>query len=107
MEVKIYQNKSGDEPFITWLESIKDPIIQLRINKRLRRIEIGTLGDAQPVGDGVFELRLHFGAGYRIYFGYINKQVILLLVGGDKSTQSKDIQKAKQFWQDYKQDSKL
>ncbi|PIP67037.1 MAG: addiction module killer protein [Parcubacteria group bacterium CG_4_9_14_0_2_um_filter_41_8] len=104
MEVKVYQNKSGDEPFIAWLESIKDSITQLRVRKRLRRIETGNLGDSQPVGDGVFELRLHFGSGYRVYFGRINQEVIILLIGGDKSSQVKDIQKAKLFWKDYKQD---
>ena len=104
MEIKIYQNERGDEPFIRWLEDLKDPVTRLRISKRLRRIEQKNLGDTGSVGEGVFEIRMHFGAGHRIYFGYINKEIILLLVGGDKSSQAKDIQKAKQFWKDYKQD---
>lgn len=107
MEVKIYQNEHSDNPFISWLESIKDTTTQLRIRKRLRRIEDKNFGDFEPVGDGVFELRMHFGPGYRVYFGYINKEIILLLCGGDKGSQVKDIQKAKLFWQDYKQDANV
>lgn len=64
---------------------------------------MGNLGDHRSVGDGVFELRLDFGPGYRIYFGRIGHQVILLLTGGDKSSQTKDITKAKQYWNDYKE----
>lgn len=103
MEVKIYQNSSGDEPFITWLESLRDIATRLRISKRLRRIEENNLGDVEAVGDGIYELRMHFGPGYRIYFAYVGQEVILLLGGGDKSSQTKDIQKAKQFRKDYKQ----
>ncbi|MBI2636620.1 MAG: type II toxin-antitoxin system RelE/ParE family toxin [Parcubacteria group bacterium] len=101
MEVLIYRNEHNDEPFTQWLDATKDAVTRRRISKRLRRIEEGNLGDVEPVSDGVFELRLHFGAGYRIYFGYIHKEAILLLVGGDKSSQARDIQKAKQYWNDH------
>ncbi|MAG28734.1 addiction module killer protein [bacterium] len=102
MEVKIYKNERGDEPFIIWLDAIKDTYTRLRISKRLRRIEQNNLGDVGSVGDGVYELRIHFGPGFRVYFGYIGKEVILLLIGGDKGSQVRDMQKAKFFWQDYK-----
>ena len=101
MVVKIYQNEYGNEPFIEWLESIKDKVTQARIRQRLRRIELGNLGDHRSVGGGIFELRLHFGPGYRVYYGQIGNESILLLVGGDKSTQQRDIQRAKHYWYDY------
>ncbi len=69
MVVKIYQNERGDEPFTEWLESIKDKVTQARIRQRLRRVELGNLGDYRFVGEGVFEMRLHFGPGYRVYYG--------------------------------------
>ncbi|MFN7903952.1 MAG: type II toxin-antitoxin system RelE/ParE family toxin [Pseudobdellovibrionaceae bacterium] len=62
----------------------------------------GNLGDVKPVGEGVNELRLAFGAGYRIYFGSVGDELIILLCGGDKSSQDKDIKKAKEFWSDYR-----
>ena len=98
MEVKIYQDEHGNEPFTEWLNSLRDAVTRRRIRKRLRRIERGNLGDFGSVGDGVFELRLHFGAGYRIYYVYINEETTLLLTGGDKNSQARDIQKAKRFW---------
>ena len=70
---------------------------------QIHRIESGNLGDHKPVGDGVFELRLHFGAGYRIYFGEVDNTIILLLCGGDKSSQVRDIERAKVYWQEYKE----
>ena len=72
-----------------------------RVFARLDRVETGNLGDCKSVGDGVFELRLSFGAGYRIYFGEIGATVVLLLYGGDKSSQKKDVAKAKEYWNIY------
>ncbi|MDH3605173.1 MAG: type II toxin-antitoxin system RelE/ParE family toxin, partial [Candidatus Tectomicrobia bacterium] len=69
---------------------------------RLRRVRLGNLGDHRSVGEGVFELRLDFGPGYRIYFARIGNEVILLLSGGDKSTQTRDIAQAKLYFSDYK-----
>jgi putative addiction module killer protein len=102
MVMKIYQDKYGNQPFIIWLESIKDKITQLRIRKRLRRIEQGNLGDYRSVGEGVLELRLHFGPGYRVYCSQISDEIVLLLAGGDKSTQERDIQRAKSYLDDYR-----
>ena len=102
MVVKIYQDEYGNQPFIGWLESIRDKATQLRIRKRLRRIEQGNLGDYRPVGDGVLELRLHFGPGYRVYCSQVGEDILLLLAGGDKSTQERDIQRAKYYLYDHK-----
>ncbi len=102
MELEIYQNRNGNEPFIEWISAIRDKVTAARIRSRLRRIEkSGNLGDHRSVGDGVFELRLQFGSGYRIYFGKIGDDTILLLRGGDKGSQRQDIVKAKIDWKTY------
>ncbi len=82
------------EVYDEWFDSLKDTKGKARINARLRRVELGHFGDAEPVGDNVSELRFFFGSGYRIYFIQHGNEIIVLLAGGDKSTQSKDIDKA-------------
>ena len=98
----IYLELSGEEPFSLWLESLSDSV-QARIRQRLRRLEQGNLGDCKLLGDGVSELRLFFGPGYRIYFGEHQNSLVILLLGGDKSSQKKDIKKAKKLWENYKE----
>ena len=99
MELEIYQDRNGNEPFLEWISAIRNKATAARIRSRLRRIEeSGNLGDHRLVGDGVFELRLQFGAGYRIYFGKIGNDTILLLRGGNKGSQRQDIAKAKIDW---------
>lgn len=71
-----------------------------RIRRRLDRVEIGNYGDYKPLGDGVYELKLHFGSGYRVYFAEYDEIIVILLCGGDKSTQSKDIEIAKTYWKE-------
>ena len=102
-ELQIYRTQNGREPFTEWLESINDQRTQNRIQRRVDRLEEGNFGDYKPVGEGVFELRLHFGAGYRIYFSEMNNTVLLLLCGGDKSSQTRDIERAKTYWLEYKE----
>jgi putative addiction module killer protein len=109
MEPKIlvlYKLKNSKEPFIDWLISIKDKAVKNRISVRINRLKQGNYGDYQPVGDGVLELRLHFGSGYRIYFAELDNVVLLLLTGGDKSSQDKDIQKATEYFKEYKENLK-
>lgn len=102
MDLEIYQNRDGNEPFLEWLFAIKNKVTAARIRSRLRRIEeTGNLGDHRSVGNGVYEFRLQFGAGYRIYFGKIGNDGILLLRGGDKGSQSRDIAKAKADWREH------
>jgi putative addiction module killer protein len=102
-ELKFYRTPNGRQPFTEWFESIRDMKTQTRIRRQLTRLEVGNFGDCQSVGGGVFELRIHFGPGYRIYFGKISNTVLLLLCGGDKSSQPRDIERAKAYWQDYKE----
>lgn len=97
--------ENGSCPLKDWLRRIRDPQTRQRIEVRLDRIERGSLGDCKPVGEGVFELRLDFGAGYRIYYAQAGTTLIVLLCGGDKSTQNSDIQTARALWKDYKNDA--
>ena len=81
--------------FEKWIRSVNDRNAIARINIRIKRMQLGNSGDIKPVGDGISELRIDYGPGYRIYICSMDKEIILLLNGGDKSTQSKDIEKAK------------
>jgi putative addiction module killer protein len=101
--LQIYRVPNSSSPFAEWLESIQDKRTQSRIQARLDRLETGNFGDCHPVGEGVFELRLHFGAGYRIYFGEVDNTIVLLLCAGDKSSQTRDIERAKDYWLQYKE----
>lgn len=103
--LQIFQDNRGKEPFSEWIKSLSRAH-RARIFAKLDRVETGNLGDFRSVGEGVFELRFHFGAGYRMYFGEVDKTSILLLCGGDKSSQKKDIQQAKAYWKEDKQRKK-
>jgi putative addiction module killer protein len=105
MEVLRYRRADGSEPFADWLDSIRDKVAAARIRVRLRNLEAGNLGDWASVGDGVMELRVHVGAGYRVYCGRHGTTLVILLCGGDKGTQAKDIARAKEFWSDWKRRS--
>ena len=90
------------DEFARWLRRLKDSDAKARINLRIRRIALtGNLGDYKPVGDGVCELRVDYGPGYRMYFAQRGKEIILLLIGGDKSSQARDIKKAKALNEQY------
>ena len=101
-KISLYTTDDGKIPFLDWLENIKDLKIQRRIKLRIDRLIDGNFGDTKSVGNKLYELRLFFGAGYRIYYTIENNILIILFTGGDKSTQIKDIEKAKAFLQDYK-----
>ena len=102
IEVFRYQTVEGKEPVTEWLQSMRDKQAQAKLRVRLRRLEAGSLGDCESVGDGVLELREHLGAGYRVYFGRHGLQVVILLCGGSKKSQVADISKAREFWADWK-----
>lgn len=86
-----------------WIDSLKDKSTQIRILKRIGRLPYWQYGDCKRLDNELYELRLKFGAGYRVYFSEINNVIILLLCGGDKSTQSRDIKKAKEYLQIWKE----
>ena len=102
MQLLRYQREDGREPFSEWLNGLRDKMAQARIRLRLRQVEAGNLGDCEPVGEGVLELRVHVGAGYRVYCGRHGKTVVLLLCGGDKASQVRGIEQAKQLWTEWK-----
>lgn len=100
-QVKFYKTENGAIPFAEWLDSL-DRQTRARIDARLAMVrETGNLGDCDPVGSGVFEMKDHYGAGYRIYFGQIGREIVLLLCGGVKKSQNKDIRKAKDYWNNH------
>ncbi|WP_407527418.1 type II toxin-antitoxin system RelE/ParE family toxin [Methylobacterium oryzisoli] len=84
-------------PFTDWLAGLHDPQARARINIRIRRLSLGNPGDVKPVGQGVSEMRIDYGPGYRVYFLRRGAEIILLLCGGNKSSQSADIARAKQI----------
>ena len=101
-EVLRYRREDGREPFTEWLNAVRDKLAQARIRVRLRQVEAGSLGDCEPVGEGVIELRIHVGAGYRVYCGRHGKAVVLLLCGGNKGSQTADIKRTKELWSEWK-----
>lgn len=105
-EIVYYIRGDGRSPFREWMERLRDKAAKSRIVLRLRRIEDGNLGDIKPVGDGVLELRIDVGAGYRVYCGRYGGTWIVLLCGGDKATQQSDIARAKEFWTEWKRRQK-
>lgn len=102
IELLRYCRDDGHEPFTEWLNALRDKVAQARIRVRLRQVEAGNFGDCEPVGEGVIELRVHVGAGYRVYFGRHGKAVVLLLCGGDKRSQENDIKRARALWLEWK-----
>ena len=102
-KIQYYRNQNGRAPFTEWLQSIRDSKTQNRIVRRLDRLTWGNFGECKSVGGGVFELILDFGPGYRIYFGEVSNTVVLLLCGGGKSSQARDIERAKVYWRKYKE----
>jgi putative addiction module killer protein len=100
LTIREYLSDEGISYFREWLHGL-DIRVQARIQARILRFEIGNLGDHKSVGGGAWEARIMFGPGYRIYFGKEGLSIILLLLGGDKSSQAVDIRKARQLWQEH------
>jgi putative addiction module killer protein len=100
-----YVSLGGTSPFRKWLDGLSLEA-RARVQARIFRFESGNLGDHKTVGEGVWEARLDFGPGYRVYFAKLGRTVILLLAGGDKRSQKKDIKQAQQYWAEYMKDTK-
>ena len=105
--VVIYTHKNGHEPFLDWLNQIRDAAMRRSILARLRRLESGNYGDCKYLQSGVYELRFFFGSGYRVYFAEDKQTIILLLTAGSKATQRKDIVTAISYWQEYQRNDYL
>ena len=101
INIRVYKSQMGVEPFSNWFDGIKSLRAQQKIVKSLNKMERGLMSDVKSLGDGVMEYRIHFEKGYRIYFGNDGMDIVVLLVGSDKSNQSKEIENAKNYWKDY------
>lgn len=102
VELRRYQLSDERIPVSEWLSGLRDSRARAQIEVRLRRVSSGNFGDAKSVGEGVSELRVDVGAGYRVYFGKHGQALVILLCGGDKGSQQSDITLAKTYWTDWK-----
>lgn len=101
-EILTYKTEDGKCPFDIWMNSL-DNSMKVRVSKRMERVQEGNYGDYKKLDSDISELRFKFGSGYRIYFAEVDNVIIILLCAGDKSTQAKDIEKAKEYLQDLKE----
>ena len=101
-EVESYVRPDGTCPFNEWLDSLQDRRARARIRTRINRVRLGNLGDCRSVGGGLLELKIDYGPGYRVYCGQVGTTLVILLCGADKSSQSEDISKTIEYWEDYK-----
>jgi len=101
-EIEDYQTDDGKLPFKDWLSDLADRQAKARVLTRIQRMAAGNLGDCKPIQDGVWELRIDYGPGYRVYYAQAGDKLLLLLIGGDKRKQQADIAKAVDYWQDWK-----
>lgn len=101
-QVRSYIDPERHNTFGEWLDSIKDKKALAIILERINRLRLGNLGECRHFGQSLYELKIHFGPGYRIYFGELDRKNVVLLWGGIKRTQKRDIKKAKKYWQELK-----
>jgi putative addiction module killer protein len=97
-----YETEDGKQPFREWFQSLKDRETRNKIRARMDRVSLGNFGYCKPVGEGVSELKIDFGPGFRVYFGQVRDEIVLLLLGGDKKSQKRDIEIARDYWADYR-----
>ena len=102
-DIRRYITPDGRNPFAEWLSSLRNLNAVVKIEQRLDRVRLGNLGNSKSVGEGVCELKIDFGPGYRVYFGQFGSTIVLILCGGDKSSQEQDIRKAKEYWKEYEE----
>ena len=106
IEIVVYQTEEGTSPLETWLLKLRDRQAKLRITRRIQRLALGNIGDHRGLGDGLAELRIDHGPGYRVYYCQDGDTIILLLCAGDKRTQTADIARARQCKADYERRKK-
>lgn len=100
-EIRIYAQPDESEPYTEWETNLGDRTARARIRARIGRLRLGNFGDSKRVGE-VFELRIHFGPGYRVYYAREGDDVVILLCGGDKGSQARDLERAHAYWRDYR-----
>ncbi len=102
MEIRHYLTVSGRDPYQQWLDQLKDLKGRVAIQRRIDRLTEENFGDHKFCQDGVWELRVDFGPGYRVYYTLEGKTIVLLLCGGSKRTQAADVKEAVRYWRDYR-----
>ena len=102
-EIMHYVTANGKVPYQEWVLQLADSRMDEIVHARINRLRLGDFGDCKALGGGVYELRIHYGSGYRIYFGRYGQSIILLLCGGDKRKQSWDIMSARHYWKDFQE----
>jgi len=105
IEIRHYVSRAGKDVFDEWLSALADRRAQAKIASRINRVAVGNFGDSKPLSLGVCELRIDWGPGYRVYYAMVGKVYVLLLCGGDKRKQSSDIDRALEYFKDYKERS--
>jgi len=101
LDIRYYVSAGGEEPFAEWFTGL-DVAASAKITRAFARMEQGNLSNVKSVGEGVLEYRIDFGPGYRVYFGRDGETIVVLLTGGTKKRQQRDIDAARLYWQDYK-----
>lgn len=101
IEVRHYLTALGKDLFQGWVDALRDVKTEARIAARITRLAAGNFGDCKPLEQGVWELRIDWGPGYRVYYAMVGRTCVLLLCGGDKRKQSSDIRRAVEYWNDY------
>jgi putative addiction module killer protein len=104
--IAYYTDEHGYKPFREWLHKLRDQIAAVRIRARLTRVRAGNFGSVRNVGEGVVELKIDHGPGYRVYYAIDAGTIVLLLCGGDKRTQQRDIEIAQRFWKNHQEQRK-
>ena len=101
MEIRHYLTASGRDPYQEWLDKLKDLTGRIAIQRRVDRVAEGNFGDHKPLQEGMYELRIDMGPGYRVYYALEGATIVLLLCGGIKRTQAADIKRVSRYWHDY------
>jgi putative addiction module killer protein len=101
-EIRYYVAAGGEQPFADWFADM-EPVARAKVTRAIARLEQGNLSNVKSVGEGVLECRIDFGPGYRVYFGRDGEALVILLAGGTKKRQQRDIDSARAYWRDYKQ----
>jgi putative addiction module killer protein len=102
-EIIHYLDEAGNDPYQDWLDAMRDRVAKVAVIRRVARMEVGLFGDCKPLRDGVWELRVDVGAGYRVYYTHVGDRVILLIGGVDKRSQSRDIERSVKLLKDWEQ----
>ncbi len=105
VEIRHYVSRPGKDVFDDWLTQLADARAQAKIASRINRLAVGNFGDSKSLRRGLYELRIDWGPGYRVYYAMIGRECVLLLCGGDKRKQSADIERALEYFRDYKERS--